>query len=484
LEIRERVNKSKNVGKRKQQQQEDTVKKVWLVAALVGLSAMASSVFADVQNIRLSGDVRVRGYYLKNANSDVGTSRDVNKRDTTFITQRTRITCEADLEDHVLVVVTLKAENQWGRPGTATALGGENTSAVGVSEAYVQLSEMFFTPATLKLGRQYLNYGHGLILSSVDQVYNYDAGRLVLDFYPFTVDVVGAKLFDGSDYQANPGHFGRNLLFINGRYEMKDAVIKDVEAYFGWIANGSANQPSGLPAGAPQASPWILGVRGDLTPVKNLSVWFEAAYEGGSAGGTPKATGGNGGISAWLANIGAKYSLGKDVKMQPTINASYTFASGGGTLNQNGADQRQFRPFAGVVEGYNGYLFAPALANIHIFNLGASVKPAQNVTLSLQGYYYAKASGTGYAGTDEKLDFGGMKGLCAYQTAKKELGYELDAIATYDYSKDVRFQLIYAVFMPGQAFTDSTGGVNSALPVNNAVNRCAHELRAEVNVKF
>jgi len=38
-------------------------------------------------------------------------------------------------------------------------------------------------PATLKLGRQYLQYGRGLILSSVEQEYNYDAARLVLDYY-------------------------------------------------------------------------------------------------------------------------------------------------------------------------------------------------------------------------------------------------------------------------------------------------------------
>ena len=65
---------------------------------------------------------------------------------------------------------------------------------MGIDEAYVQLNEVFYTPATLKLGRQYLHYGHGLILSSAEQEYNYDAGRLVLDYYPLTIDLVGAEL--------------------------------------------------------------------------------------------------------------------------------------------------------------------------------------------------------------------------------------------------------------------------------------------------
>jgi len=63
-----------------------------------------------------------------------------------------------------------------------------------VDEAYVQFNELFYTPATLKLGRQYLQYGRGLILSSVEQEYNYDAARLVLDYYPLTIDIVGAQL--------------------------------------------------------------------------------------------------------------------------------------------------------------------------------------------------------------------------------------------------------------------------------------------------
>jgi len=43
-----------------------------------------------------------------------------------------------------------------------------------------------------------------------------------------------------------------------------------------------------------------------------------------------------------------------------------------------------FVPWFDYADGYNGYLFAPALTDIHIFNLGASVKPYENTTLALQ----------------------------------------------------------------------------------------------------
>jgi len=40
------------------------VKKLWLVVALVALGGLTSKTFADVQNIRLSGDIRLRGYFM------------------------------------------------------------------------------------------------------------------------------------------------------------------------------------------------------------------------------------------------------------------------------------------------------------------------------------------------------------------------------------------------------------------------------------
>jgi len=215
------------------------VKKVWMIVALAALGAVATSSFADVQNIRLSGDIRVRGYYLENANVN-------NDASTAFITQRTRVSVEADLEDHVLVVVTLSGESLWGganetgvTAGAGTWSGSQINRAfdIGVTEAYVQLNEAFYSPATLKIGRQYLNYGRGLIISSYDQVYNFDAGRLVLDYYPLTIDVVGAVLANSQTYSPNPTSTGAaNLLFVNARYEMTDSLLKSLEAYYGWAA--------------------------------------------------------------------------------------------------------------------------------------------------------------------------------------------------------------------------------------------------------
>ena len=457
------------------------MKKVWLVVALVALGGLTSKTFADVQNIRISGDIRIRGYFLDSAGvaaSEGGDAQD--NSNASFISQRTRVSVEADLEDHVLVVVTLKAEGLWGDNNLNSAdsgAGSEQSSGainrrwdVGVTEAYVQFNELFYTPATLKLGRQYLHYGRGLIISSTEQEYNYDAARLVLDYYPLTIDLVGAMLVNQQGFSAFRSDAGaKDLLFLNARYELSDSAIKDVEMYFGWVSNnGIDGTPFGgvsrVPPSVFGASPLIIGLRSDMNLTEGLQTWVEGAYEFG-ADGTAGAN-----ISAFLFNLGGRYTL-KDVQWAPVFNATYTFASGGG----KDGEASIFRPWFDYVDGYNGYLFAPSLSNINIFNLGASVKPYENTTLSLQGYYYLKADHDSPAGSNANVDFGGL-GIVP-DGISSDIGWELDAILGYDYSKDVRMQLFYGVFLPGSAFkSDKGSSVEMA--------RAAEEVRAELNVKF
>ena len=461
------------------------VKQMVVLAAFVGL---AINTFADVQNIRISGDIRIRGYELVNtAGSD---DEDQVKNKDNFISQRTRVTVEADLEDHILAVVTLRAEGLWGSNDEAveseTGLGdtpGGSAGAglagvgnrrinrgwdLGINEAYVQFSEMFYAPMTLKVGRQYLNYGHGLIFSSAEQEYNFDAARLVLDYYPLTIDVVYARLGERSSF--GPGSSTKlndiQALFINGRYEFTDSLIKNIEAYFGYVINGndssSFDGTSRIPpiANSNGDSPMLIGLRGDVNLTENFQTWFEGAYEfgSGSAGTTEN-------ISAFLANVGGKLTL-KDVNMVPAFNFNYIYASGGGSEGEH-----SFRPWFDYVDGYNGHLFMPLLSNIHVFNLGASVKPSENTSVSVQGFYYLKVDKDSSVGSNPNVDFGGIGFFSANDS--REIGWEIDTILGYDYSKDVRFQLVYAAFIPG-----------NALHADQAADSVAHLVRGEINARF
>ncbi|MDW8344452.1 MAG: alginate export family protein [Verrucomicrobiae bacterium] len=450
--------------------------KAWQVIGLAGLVGLAVNAYADVQNIRLSGDIRVRGYYL--VNTAGSGSRQDNIQDL-LVSQRTRVSVEADLEDNILVVVTLKAEGLWGQDnqtddvvdgsGAGTA-NDEDQEAInrnwdlGVAEAYVQFNEMFYAPLTLKVGRQYLHYGRGLIFSSIEQEYNFDAVRAVLDYYPLTIDVVLARLGENSLFSDINEENDVNLVFVNARYEFTDALLKNVEAYFGYVINNdsSMSTPSRVPpiANDSAGSPMIVGVRSDFNITENWEMWAEGAYEFGSA-----TSGDN--ISAWLANVGGRLTL-KDTEWTPAFNANYIFASGGGSDGHN-----NFRPWFDYVDGYNGYLFMPLLSNIHIFNLGASIKPSENTSFSVQGYYYMKVDKENpfASGSNRNVDFGGLGWVSG--TNSRELGWEIDAIFGYDYSKDVRFQLVYAAFIP-------ENGMHSDQPAQSV----AHLVRGELTARF
>ena len=476
------------------------MKKLRLICALIAFGGLAVSAFADVQNIRISGDIRIRGYFFSDMSGTLAvpalTGGGVQKDSAdSFITQRTRVTVEADLEDHVLVVVTLRAESMWGGAnesleGSAGAgMGGLPVGLtkinrgfdVGIDEAYVQFNEMFWSPLTLKLGRQYLQYGRGLIFSNLDQEYNFDAARLVMDFYPLTVDLVYIKAWEGQFFGAGNygwGSIGKlvgpsntsdiDVIFLNARYEMSDSVLRDVEAYVGYTANNTSlagfrmGFPWIPPSGSPGvgASPIIFGLRADLVPVKNLEVWGEAAYEMGNYNTTES-------LNAWLANLGGRYTFA-NAKWKPAINANYVYASGGGTDGKN-----TFVPWFDY--NYFGYVFNPALANIHIFNLGASVKPSKNTSVSLQGYYYMKAAQGLPVASNRNVDFGGF-GVAEPAGGGKDVGGEIDLIGGYDYSKDVRLQLVYGVFVPASGFK-SNGGACEASSL-------AQLIRGEVNVRF
>jgi hypothetical protein len=100
------------------------------------------------------------------------------------------------------------------------------------------------------------------------------------------------------------------------------------------------------------------------------------------------------------------------------------------------------------------------------------VKPYENTTLALQVYYYLKADKDGFAGSNPNVDFGGMSVSLPNGSSGQDIGWEIDGILGYDYSKDVRAQLVYGAFVPEGAYRHA------------GVSAVAEEVRAEVNVKF
>ena len=91
-------------------------------------------------------------------------------------------------------------------------------------------------------------------------------------------------------------------------------------------------------------------------------------------------------------------------------------------------------------------------SNMSVYNLRASCKPVEDVTVSAVYGYYDQAKSTNDTLTGPFLYNGSTTYLSTALSGKRHLGDAIDIGATYDYTEDVQFGLTAGWFKPGKAF--------------------------------
>jgi hypothetical protein len=209
-----------------------------------------------------------------------------------------------------------------------------------------------------------------------------------------------------------------------------------------------------------------IGIRGSLSPMENLSVWSELAYQYGRRtvdlqGVVPMGDS----HQAWGVDLGASLTLA-DVAMVPVIGGEWIYFSG---KDHDGASSgwdplargyyttalREFQApgfylpdqmcnVAGVMTWCTG-----SQTNQHQLSLFGSLKPMDDLTLSNRISWFILDEGAISLGADENADV----------KRSRFAGFEWDMQALYDYTEDVQFGLLYALFAPGNVYrspADST----------------------------
>ena len=444
------------------------------VLALAAIFALARDLRAEVQNVRLGGDIRTRFYYTKNL-YDLSSEFD---DDDFYVRQLSRGSAEADLTDNIWAVATVEADGIWGqnlaekvseevtvdgKPRTISRwVKEENVWDVNIAEAYLQISEIFYSPLTFKLGRQYLQYGRGFLISSRDWRYKFDSVRGILDFFPWTIDLLYSRLTESD--RAVTGGAGKaaedeDLFGLNFNYQEDQWSL---EGYVFGIRD-AVNDEEIVLLGDPKDAPVTVGIRADASPVEALDLWGEFAYQLGSyqAPGMVDAAD----IRAMGFDLGMVYVF--DVTWEPAIALSYTFGSG-----DDGEDTDQYKSFNPLFNNtYYGYAYSPRLSNIGIVNGQLSLVPSEDLTMILDFFYYVQDKETKMAMGDPGKDKGGV--MWPTNGEDKNLGMELDAILNYDYSEDLSTQLVCAWFKPGDAYKTDIFDPDDVF-----------EIRAEFQVSF
>lgn len=452
--------------------------------------------FAEVQNVKVGGDLTLRGIHQENmdlrAEDDAGTG--VGDDEDDYFMSTTGLNIGADLTENVSAFVRVANERDWNNPT------GVNGGDIDLSQAYVTLKELFYSPLTVRVGTQPIVWGRGLVLGSnllptvlsvpgsgndrhtaigANQFTDFtafDAIRATLDLsgvagfgVPLTAEYVYIKL----DENAIGEDDDVNIQGINLGSRI-DALNSEVEAYVLNKRDKSRTDAQN------RGSVSTLGLRGSGEPVEGSTVWAEAAYQFGKRGavwdGVVVDTGSD--QNAWAVNVGAQYELA-DVASSPMVGGEYVFFSGNDIDGAaQGWDPVAPGYFPSLIRAYqirSGQTglypvdqtgVSSGYTNQHQFSLLGGLKPIEDLSVDSRLSWFLLA--------DESVQptSGGGGKRNAF------LGTEWDNWVTYDYTDDVQLGLSYGLFLPGSVFRDA-GGVGG--PAGDAT---AQQLISTVSVKF
>ena len=483
-------------------------RKIALFCALIGVLAfVASPAYAEVQNIKISGDIEAKAVYRDNYDLEGGLliqgSQQPDERRSddkdSFLMSIVRLRLDADLTDNVSAAIRLANLRDWDADrnmdsGVAAAglLGVQNANNVDDASiildlAYVTLKEMLYSPLTLVIGRQELLYGSGLIIgpglyqnpnnsieyADLGALHGYDAVRAILDYDPWTFDLLMAKMVEGddtmnaqwtagamgADRDSDTDLYGLNVGYTFGSYDaemegylfaMRDPNWNyrvDTVNEFGAVTYSRLYEESNI---------YTLGLRGSAVPLENLNVGGEIGGQFGSIrdeqlqvaadvgfdGGQNKRRG----RKAMLLYGALDYTFA-DIRMTPVFGFEYLFLSGGEADEDTGHyedwDPMYRSKVMGSIRDYmetlyrtNDNLDTSGLSNQNTIKATSSLDLGELVDgLSLDLAYLH------YWFAEEPVPGGG-----------RDVGDEVNMLLSYDYTEDVQFTLNGAWFAPGSYY--------------------------------
>ncbi len=472
-------------------------------AVLLGLLVSGTPAFAEVQNVKISGDITARAFMRKNLDlhdehQKTGAGADASGAGSTplegenFFMTTTGINIGADLTENVSAFVRLANERDWNVTATPAA-----TSDVAISQSYITLKELFYSPLTVRIGRQPITWGRGFVLGNYlipGTVYRandlhssitaneftdftaFDAIRATLDLsnvggmsLPLMLDTVYIKLNENSPSIGDDV----NLMGFNLGTKF-NSMSSEAELYY-----LNKRDKSGGGAGSntnKDGSVSTLGIRGSTKPMESAYAWGELAYQFGQNAVDPSASTLVGeGHQAWAFDLGLEYTLA-NVPTTPKLGWEWEFWSGKNSDNGvAGWDPiargyyttalREFQTGGTTLGFYPTDQVGDTGASTNQSQMGwyVTLKPIEDLSITPRLTFFWQDIGAVPVSTDTGTRTGGDRRHFA--------GTEWDTNMVYNYTDDVQFGVLYALFSPGSIYrtpNDST----------------AQELITTVGVKF
>ena len=301
----------------------------------------------------------------------------------------------------------------------------------------------------VKLGRQYLEVGHGIVFSQIFDAAIFEVSNFYFD----------AQLFGGQNTASNhnldetaPKYWHDHRRFFGGQVTLRN-VVQRVEPYVYGLWVDDRNPYDGGPAGQGFGyNPRYFGAGARVNPFANLRLWTEFIAEGGkshAAGSTRREN-----IDAHAFIAGAEYDF-KDWPLRPRLEAEYGLGSGDSDRQSPANTLFGNKPFTDdqgfLAYGYHdtGVAFAPRLANLSVLRATASFHPLEfiecmrNLEMGASFYWFEKAKRAGGV-----TDFSAT-------LPHKNLGTELDLFANWRITSDLLWTIRWGKFDLGRAYPNS-----------------------------
>ncbi|NQT23291.1 MAG: alginate export family protein [Candidatus Omnitrophica bacterium] len=493
------------------------IKTICILALVLGLTGLA---YAETQSVKISGDLTIRGLFRGNYDMDAS-HREVDRADlqgnlaqpmsfqprigisddwdSHFMTTA-EVEIEADLTDNVGAVIRLFNQRDWDARtkninqttwmnGTAAETGYATNADefnVALDLAYIELKEFLYSPLSLKIGRQDIWLGKGFIMGVQQRNPNdtisapeytvmnsFDAIRGTLDFDPWTLDLIYAKITENAIQDIDDVDlYGANLGYIFDSYNAEAEAYmfaKRDDSIETWNIDSNNNI-------------YTLGIRGSADPIEDWTTAIEAAVQFGNYIGARNQLEARA-RRAWAldASIECRYFQDK-YPWKPKLGLEYILYSGdehiadeNPTTNgtYTGWDIMYRGRFPSAIRSWYGIYYASAqdmlsqrrdilqrfpdaaYTNQQQIILAGSIQPTESLTVDAKYFNFWQMYAT------RSPDFSqpnAMPGLL-WRDNNKYLGSEVDVEATWDYTEDVSFGLLAAWFFPGAHYQDGSNSI-------------------------
>jgi len=396
---------------------------------------MALPVSADLQNVVVGGQVRIRGDWYSVEGDHPGINSEA------IVEQRTRLNVRADFTDNVKAFVEMDSYDIWGEDFRSNYLTGIDSRAVTnndieLYQGYIEASELFGKPLRLRIGRQELKFGSAWLVGTGEAApyftgLSFDAVRLTYATDTLSVDAFWSKLAELSPLEED----GDTDFY--GVYATCTAIENvSFDAYWLYVRDA------------------LLGVNELHTVGLRSAGKFggfhfeaEAAYQFGDYDKTPLP--GVDDVSNWACNVLAGYFFDTTWKPHPFIGFEYFGGADDDTLafNRLFSDARLGKTIDSGhwLVGAGGPFFPNAnCSNLWLIHGGVTFNPTEK----LMGLLHACLA---FENEDDWVG-GGHGGT---------LGLEVEASAVYNYTKDLSFEVGYA-----HLFVDDNLKDGARLPLN------------------